>query len=552
MFHLNAPYGKDGSPDSEIINMQIENYQLSNMAKAAGPNYVACFKIEDFNKRYINLLPWNETPREACVSLLLGKKFGDNDALVGKEDIFVSELCWRTFESVMPKEILARNSTVSTHSQPKSPIEEGPGLAHVVFTDRNNDGSEYADTEDSASQFDSEFEFHQRSEQVPARSPIKDLELGLAPEPEHIPEIKPQMSRLRFQWLLFVWSTTFCCLPPMLSCCGMRKKERQMAWREKVAICVIVLVMNALILFFIVGIGFVICPQTPAKSPGELSGFSAFGPTSAVYMYGQFYYIPSIITTHNSQYMSQSQNTNQYWIAQVLGQDVSPMFPKDNSAWSTYCPIRQTGAPPFTLNPQISTQSGWYPHQNTVADLAALKKYMQPGGVIWDVQTLASRIADPTLNKRYLTIYDKVYDVTPFYDPNLLNLNNPNQLGAYFKQTADTYSSIAGYDSSWIFNSLKKQDLAQYNNVMQCLNGLFYVGGVDHRQDQKCIITNYILLSASCILVAVIGFKFLAALQFPGKKNPENQDKFVICQVPCYTEVHIYLNCRAKIQSGEP
>jgi len=34
----------------------------------------------------------------------------------------------------------------------------------------------------------------------------------------------------------------------------------------------------------------------------------------------------------------------------------------------------------------------------------------------------------------------------------------------------------------------------------------------------------------------VIGFKFLAALQF-GKKNvPENLDKFVICTVPAYTE----------------
>jgi len=50
------------------------------------------------------------------------------------------------------------------------------------------------------------------------------------------------------------------------------------------------------------------------------------------------------------------------------------------------------------------------------------------------------------------------------------------------------------------------------------------------------LFAKYILLAISILLVSVIGFKFLAALQF-GKKNvPENLDKFVICTVPAYTE----------------
>jgi len=37
-------------------------------------------------------------------------------------------------------------------------------------------------------------------------------------------------------------------------------------------------------------------------------------------------------------------------------------------------------------------------------------------------------------------------------------------------------------------------------------------------------------------MVSVIGFKFFAALQFGGRNVPENLDKFIICQVPAYTE----------------
>jgi chitin synthase len=72
------------------------------------------------------------------------------------------------------------------------------------------------------------------------------------------------------------------------------------------------------------------------------------------------------------------------------------------------------------------------------------------------------------------------------------------------------------------------------------LDNLFIVGKIDHRNDLQCLIANYILLGASVLLVSVIGFKFVAALQFPGKKSPEDHDKFVICQVPCYTEVFTF------------
>lgn len=38
------------------------------------------------------------------------------------------------------------------------------------------------------------------------------------------------------------------------------------------------------------------------------------------------------------------------------------------------------------------------------------------------------------------------------------------------------------------------------------------------------------------IMVAVIGFKFFASINFGASRAPKDHDKFIICQVPCYTE----------------
>lgn len=62
------------------------------------------------------------------------------------------------------------------------------------------------------------------------------------------------------------------------------------------------------------------------------------------------------------------------------------------------------------------------------------------------------------------------------------------------------------------------------------------VGVVDHRLDASCLFSNYILLASSIILISIIGFKFIAAVRLTSSRIPEHHEKFVILQVPCYTE----------------
>lgn len=74
-----------------------------------------------------------------------------------------------------------------------------------------------------------------------------------------------------------------------------------------------------------------------------------------------------------------------------------------------------------------------------------------------------------------------------------------------------------------------------------CLRNLFLMGKLDNRQSPQCLFSAYILLVLSVIMVAIIGFKFLASINFGSARAPEDHDKFVICQVPCYTEGDVSL-----------
>ena len=79
-------------------------------------------------------------------------------------------------------------------------------------------------------------------------------------------------------------------------------------------------------------------------------------------------------------------------------------------------------------------------------------------------------------------------------------------------------------------------DPVELQQSMDCITTLFYTGEVDFRKSARCQIQPNLLLAFSILIMLTILAKFLAALQFGSKRMPEMRDKFVICQVPCYTE----------------
>ena len=154
-----------------------------------------------------------------------------------------------------------------------------------------------------------------------------------------------------------------------------------------------------------------------------------------------------------------------------------------------------------------------------------------------------SKRARDALTRNSVIYRGNVYDMTGYINNDGGGLRSP----AGTQPPADTdrqfmhdqivaiFKTYAGSDITKQLDSLRlDSDVMAAQRV--CLRNLFFVGKVDTRNSIQCQFSRYILLAFSIIMVAIVGFKFIAALQFGRARQPENHDRFVICQVPCYTE----------------
>lgn len=142
-------------------------------------------------------------------------------------------------------------------------------------------------------------------------------------------------------------------------------------------------------------------------------------------------------------------------------------------------------------------------------------------------------------NHYWFILNGKIYDLTDYF----YTLKTYDNVARYeFIDT--TVQAMITQNPGLDITSLWEKNYANSNstqqdvltNTLNCFNNAFYVGIPDFRDSVQCQVNNYILLAFTIILCMVILVKFLAALQFGSKRRPSPQDKFVICQVPAYTE----------------
>ncbi|KAJ3040761.1 hypothetical protein HDV00_010518 [Rhizophlyctis rosea] len=567
--HLQSSHETGGKVDPALIRRQVTDYELPALAANAAGWYTESFGHDEFIRRFSPVLGDKSygDAKTQCTNICYGRGWTTKDAVVGKSRIHLSEKVWRGLEEQL--RVTQGTLLVSESASMMGKMSTDSARPHGRW-DYTSGGDDSASAyDDGASHYESEFEATPptRVEHVGALTgdvPLRDLESGSGARgtskdekgPSHhiieakVEPVKPKkkMTGSRCRWLTCTWFTTWWIPFFFLSWCGkMKQRDRQMAWREKFTLCVIILLMNGCILFFIIGIGQILCPRKPQLSPGEISSLNHVGNKATVFMYGNYYVIPSsLIQWHKDQ--GYGFNSDDFWQDSVLGKDVSQMFRKDGSSWDKYCNgvtgsnTRKAFSQPATYNLFPNPSDGfavnpaiWSPHgppYKAEDFLDQVKGYIK-GQVVWDVATIVDR--QTKYSQKFILAYDNLYEVTSFYY-GVYGQTNSNFLGTYTKSLFDKYSLLAGTDATSDFEALKRQRPQEWVDVMTCMQGMLYVGKIDHRNDLKCTVSNYILMVASCILVAVIGFKFLAALQFGGKRIPEEHDKFVICQVPCYTE----------------
>ncbi|KAJ1787784.1 hypothetical protein LPJ67_003083, partial [Coemansia sp. RSA 1938] len=370
-------------------------------------------------------------------------------------------------------------------------------------------------------------------------------------EHEHIEDLETTTSRRL--WVFTTWALTWWIPSPLLSLCGrMKRPDVRMAWREKVAICVMIVFMWFFLLFIIIGLGLILCPKEYVWTLDDVSG-RATEKSSYVALRGTVYDV--------TDFMKQKHGTSAYTSTMDLilqsfsGNDINASFPipvrvacpqfvtaKDDPNYLYFYPVQgasevdpdQANMFQHTMNRDPTSKKLQDPNFFAKYALPTLQKFKK-GGVVWKFDWINSMYKDQS--KYWRVINKEVFNLQPYFDASKggLNVNKKyNILDSRLEEIMDQNGfGTADVTKDWDGISW---DAATRESNYNCMKNLFYVGDVDDRQSVRCLFTNYMLLAFACVLMLVVLVKFLTALQFGNKKRPVPPSKFVVCQVPCYTE----------------
>ncbi|KAJ7722410.1 glycosyltransferase family 2 protein [Mycena metata] len=376
----------------------------------------------------------------------------------------------------------------------------------------------------------------------------KDALAGEIQEGETAEILKETSARRRWVtlcWMLTWWVPSFC-----LSYIGrMKRLDVRQAWREKLAINILIWFACGATGFVIVMLSRLICPTEHIFSASELQGHGYQTNPSNVYtsVRGEVFDLNTVTSLH-------SRVVNVVPAKTILktygGGSADNIFPVQVSAlcngvdggvspYVVYSPTNNTDPNAQYHDFRFFTNDSrpdWYFESMVQMRWTARRGFV--GVTPKEIRTKAN-------NGSSIGVYNGlVYDLTGY-------VTSPRSVVPPAGTTAprvdtnfmsdyvvDIFKLNAGGDVTKDIDNLVGNGLtqAQLDRQKVCLRNIFTIGKVDSRESAKCVFSTYILLVLSIIMVSVIGFKFLASISLAGVRAPEDHDKFVICQVPCYTE----------------
>lgn len=240
-------------------------------------------------------------------------------------------------------------------------------------------------------------------------------------------------------------------------------------------------------------------------------------------------------------------------ILAYAGKDASPIFPLQVSALCDGVDGRVDERVVLGIANENGTENRQIDKNYKYHDFRAWKKDSRPdwffeqmmmlkGGYLKGDMGYSPKYIKTLASKQRLVIIlnENVYDLTDYgiggrnWEP-IDGLDGVPDTNYMYSGLIDMVKFRAGEDVTKYFNALD-MDAVLRRRMQICLDNLFYIGRVDTRNSTQCVFARYLILAISIFLASILLFKFLAALQFTRKNSPENLDKFIMCQVPAYTE----------------
>ena len=365
--------------------------------------------------------------------------------------------------------------------------------------------------------------------------------------------IKEQkMTKVRRAWITITWALTFWIPSFLLRYVGrMKRPDVRQAWREKIVLCALIALLNGFIVFFIIFFGRILCPNYDKAFDLKELSYHQGGNDVYVSVHGTVYDLSKFWQLAHSGDGAPPVESSQMQI--LAGLDLDLLFPiplyvacpglvtdqqyqlrynqstvSNNLQGSVAPPSQHLSGKQAVFRTTDLANDNWF--NNTF--LPKMQQYYK-GQLVYDKSDVKNQ--GNKNQKPWAIIHDKVYDLTQyFYTQDQFQ----KQHGSAFldSRVENMFQQNAGQDISDRWDSYVASNQTGAAQNMYCLDNSFFKGVTDFRDTPRCQAINYILLAFTVVLCAVILTKFLSALQLGGKKRPAAQDKFVICQVPAYTE----------------
>ncbi|KAK3944856.1 chitin synthase-like protein [Diplogelasinospora grovesii] len=551
--------------DSKCVRTQVQTFGIAEISQR--------LRSADFSL----FLPFGEflgltdaetslvgSEREKVEMVVEDKRWPANEVAIGATGVFLSERCWM--------EIAQLGDTTSQWGRSGIQSDMGDGIAppqdpfgaskERLLQSASNTPHAYSDKK--AGYFGSN-DVDARSEAGVSAFGGGDMfknldtreqmaERGNEKNMVEVEEYKDSPTRKR--WIFFVYMLTFFVPDFAIRILGrMPRKDVRMAWREKLAINIIIWFSCLVAAFFIVVFPMLICPKQYVFSSDELSSYNGKdGAGAYAAIRGQVFDIGAFSFRHYPPYLPTKQLT------QYGGLDITALFPiqvsalcqgvdgqVDPSVTLDYKSTNISGSAAVISSQDLNSKyhdfryftndsrPDWFSEQ-----MIMLKANYKVGNIGYSpeyVATLAGK------QNSIAILNGRVYDMTQYNaggrhqrsPPGAPAPSDPNAINFMNELVVQLFTQKSGEDVTQLWNALAL-DSSQKKAMQLCLDNLFYVGDVDTRNSVRCQFAEYLVLAVSVLLASVIGFKFFAALQFGTKNMPENLDKFVMCQIPAYTE----------------
>ncbi|TVY44315.1 Chitin synthase [Lachnellula subtilissima] len=560
------------------VSRQLRSWRLPEWANRRNKNldFTADFDLDEFCQRYAPL--GCKDGRDGIESWILERGWSNGEVVVGTERIWMRESAWWEAEGMLDlkptnqmdfsglglssgmdtgysagqnqsgffpppmddltphgsrDQILQNRQSSATMSRPAL------GPARSLAPSRNLVSGDYG----------LGYKGDNRKDHVYYNNETGELVDGLDPENAEPKTIETATtSTSRRVWVTVVWMLTFWIPSFVLRFVGrMKRPDVRMAWREKLVLVFAIIFINAVVIFWIVEFGKLLCPNADkAWNEKDLSEHQ----TSNDYwvgIHGKVYDMSKFWKTDHSDVvgLSTTTSTMQPFGGLILDDYfMPPLYLACEGLVSDYkiaLTPNTTQAYPDGVHTSGNTSAyttskladnNWYGS----TFLPKIKGYYHG-----DLVTKRSKLKSEGQNENHywFILKGKIYDLTNYFH----TLDLMDDLASYSfvdPTVVEMIQSNAGEDITSVWNknflAANVTQQALLSNHINCFDNVFLAGIPDFRDSIKCKINGWILLAFTIVLCAVILVKFFAALQFGSKRRPSPQDKFVICQVPAYTE----------------